>query len=166
MNMKIALVLGALLVLIIGVSCSTAIDFNHNDAQHIKHSGVAVKEISNSSFEKVSVEKTAVSPQKSAEKTQTVKKATVVKSNAKAVTATKSTKKVESQKPAVKEDVKKEAVAKNDSEKQFEKTINGWNPKDHEVSREDLGDGLVRINYDDGYSRVIDEDGNVLSYGY
>ena len=160
MNMKIALVLGALLVLIIGVSCSTAIDFNHNDAQHIKHSGVAVKEISNSSFEKVSVEKTA------AEKTQTVKKATVDKSNAKAVAATKSTKKVESQKPAVKADVKKEVVAKNDSEKQFEKTINGWNPKDHEVSREDLGDGLVRINYDDGYSRVIDEDGNVLSYGY
>ena len=160
MNMKIALVLGALLVLIIGVSCSTAIDFNHNDAQHIKHSGVAVKEISNSSFEKVSVEKTA------AEKTQTVKKVTVDKSNAKAVAATKSTKKVESQKPAVKADVKKEAVAKNDSEKQFEKTINGWNPKDHEVSREDLGDGLVRINYDDGYSRVIDQDGNVLSYGY
>ena len=160
MNMKIALVLGALLVLIIGVSCSTAIDFNHNDAQHIKHSGVAVKEISNSSFEKVSVEKTA------ADNTKTVKKATVDKSNAKAVAATKSTKKVESQKPAVKADVKKEVVAKNDSEKQYQKTINGWNPKDHEVSREDLGDGLVRINYDDGYSRVIDEDGNVLSYGY
>ena len=82
MNMKIALVLGALLVLIIGVSCSTDIDFNHNDAQHIKHSGVAVKEISNSSFEKVYVEKTAAAPHKSANNTKTVKKATVVKSNA------------------------------------------------------------------------------------
>ena len=154
MNMKIALVLGALLVLIIGVSCSTAIDFNHNDAQHIKHNGVAVKEISNSSFEKAA---------NATQNTQTVKKST--KSNVKSVAASKSSQKVKAQKPVVKAEVKK-AVAKNDSLKPYERTINGWNPKDHEVSREDLGDGWVRIYYDDGYSRIIDKDGNVVTYGY
>ena len=45
-------------------------------------------------------------------------------------------------------------------------TSDGWNPKEHEVSREDLGDGNERVTYDDGYSRVVDKDGNILSYGY
>ena len=44
--------------------------------------------------------------------------------------------------------------------------INGWDPSEHEVSREDLGDGCTRINYDDGYFRIIDSDGNILTYGY
>lgn len=44
--------------------------------------------------------------------------------------------------------------------------IDGWDPSEHEVSREYLGEGEYRVNYDDGYSRVIDSDGNVLSYGY
>ncbi|MBR5503796.1 MAG: hypothetical protein IKV87_05080 [Methanobrevibacter sp.] len=44
--------------------------------------------------------------------------------------------------------------------------IDGWDPSEHEVSREDLGDGEYRVTYDDGYHRVVDKDGNVLSYGY
>ena len=44
--------------------------------------------------------------------------------------------------------------------------INGWDPSEHEVSREDLGDGTQRITYDDGYFRIVDKDGNILSYGY
>lgn len=44
--------------------------------------------------------------------------------------------------------------------------VNGWDPSEHEISREDLGDGNQRVYYDDGYSRVIDKDGNILSYGY
>ena len=44
--------------------------------------------------------------------------------------------------------------------------INGWNPSDHEVSREDIGDGYTRVRYDDGYMRVIDSNGYVVSHGY
>ena len=44
--------------------------------------------------------------------------------------------------------------------------VNGWDPKEHEVSREALGDGTYRITYDDGYFRIVDEDGNILTYGY
>lgn len=47
-----------------------------------------------------------------------------------------------------------------------DEVINGWDPKEHEVSREPLGDGTVRINYDDGYFRIVDSDGNILTYGY
>ena len=146
MNLKIALVLGALLVLIIGVSCSTAIDFNHNDAQHIKHSGIAFKVKSNSSFEK-----TATVAHKSVETTKTVKKVT----KSKRVAAPKHSQKIKSKKPVA-----------NDSLKSHDKTDNGWNAEDHEVSREDLGDGMQRISYDDGYHRTIDKDGNIINYGY
>ncbi|OWT32737.1 hypothetical protein BGI41_06115 [Methanobrevibacter sp. 87.7] len=45
-------------------------------------------------------------------------------------------------------------------------TVNGWNPSEHEVSREDIGDGKYRINYDDGYYRICDENGYVITYGY
>ena len=44
--------------------------------------------------------------------------------------------------------------------------VNGWDPSEHEVSREDLGDGTTRITYDDGYFRIVDKDGNILTYGY
>ena len=44
--------------------------------------------------------------------------------------------------------------------------IDGWDPSEHEVSREDLGDGNTRISYDDGYFRIVDKDGNILTYGY
>ncbi|MBQ6220381.1 MAG: hypothetical protein IJJ47_11660 [Methanosphaera sp.] len=45
-------------------------------------------------------------------------------------------------------------------------TADGWNPKEHEVSREKLDSNLERVYYDDGYSRVVDKKGNIKSYGY
>lgn len=45
-------------------------------------------------------------------------------------------------------------------------TSDGWNPSEHEVSREDLGDGSEKIFYDDGYFRIVDENGYVITYGY
>ena len=45
-------------------------------------------------------------------------------------------------------------------------TINGWNPQEHETYRESLGDGTVKIHYDDGYFRIVDENGYVITYGY
>jgi len=45
-------------------------------------------------------------------------------------------------------------------------TADGWNPNEHEVSREYIGDGLHRIEYDDGYFRICDEKGYVVNYGY
>ena len=44
--------------------------------------------------------------------------------------------------------------------------IDGWDPSEHEVSREDVGDGQTRITYDDGYFRIVDKDGNIITYGY
>ena len=52
------------------------------------------------------------------------------------------------------------------SDYKVEDVINGWDPSEHEVSREDLGDGTTRITYDDGYFRIVDKDGNILTYGY
>ena len=66
--------------------------------------------------------------------------------------------------------VKKKASASNNdkykTENKVDDVIDGWDPKGHEVSREDLGDGTYRITYDDGYFRIVDEDGNILTYGY
>ena len=47
-----------------------------------------------------------------------------------------------------------------------EVTKDGWNPRDHEVGRDNLGDGSQRIRYDDGYFRIVDENGYVITYGY
>ncbi|WP_407392464.1 hypothetical protein [Methanobrevibacter sp.] len=47
-----------------------------------------------------------------------------------------------------------------------EVTADGWNPNEHEVSREDLGDGRHRINYDDGYFVIADENGYIITYGF
>lgn len=44
--------------------------------------------------------------------------------------------------------------------------IDGWNPSEHEVSRESIGDGKERITYDDGYFRIVDSNGYVITYGY
>ena len=66
--------------------------------------------------------------------------------------------------------VKKIAQSSNGNEfktdNKVDDVIDGWDPKEHEVSREDLGDGTYRITYDDGYFRIVDEDGNILTYGY
>lgn len=42
----------------------------------------------------------------------------------------------------------------------------GWDPNQHEVSRSDLGNGYHKIKYDDGYFRVCDDHGYVVTYGY
>ena len=52
------------------------------------------------------------------------------------------------------------------TEHKVDDVIDGWDPSEHEVSRESLGDGTYRITYDDGYFRIVDKDGNILTYGY
>ena len=42
----------------------------------------------------------------------------------------------------------------------------GWDPTQHEVSRENLSDGTHKIHYDDGYFRICDDHGYVISWGY
>ena len=49
---------------------------------------------------------------------------------------------------------------------EYDITPDGWNPREHEVSREPIGDGNERVKYDDGYMRVVDKDGNVISHWY
>ncbi len=44
-------------------------------------------------------------------------------------------------------------------------TADGWDPKLHEVRRKDFGE-YEQVYYDDGYMRVVDKDGNIVSYGY
>ena len=44
--------------------------------------------------------------------------------------------------------------------------LNGWDPTQHEVSRENLSDGTHKIHYDDGYFRICDDHGYVISWGY
>ena len=49
---------------------------------------------------------------------------------------------------------------------EYDITPDGWNPREHEVSREPIGDGNERVKSDDGYMRVVDKDGNVISHGF
>ncbi|RAP54698.1 MAG: hypothetical protein BZ137_00830 [Methanosphaera sp. rholeuAM130] len=56
---------------------------------------------------------------------------------------------------------------KSSTEREEDKiTPDGWNPKEHETSREDMGDGYEKVHYDDGYFRVVDKKGNIQTYGY
>jgi hypothetical protein len=68
----------------------------------------------------------------------------------------------------VNEDKTSDSVsALSDSEREeYKITPDGWNPREHEVSREPIGNGNERVNYDDGYMRVVDQDGNILSHGW
>lgn len=53
------------------------------------------------------------------------------------------------------------------SEREEDKiTADGWNPNEHEVSRESVGDGYERVQYDDDYFRIVDQDGNIITYGF
>lgn len=47
-----------------------------------------------------------------------------------------------------------------------EVTSDGWNPREHETYRETMGDGSQKIHYDDGYFRIVDKNGYVITYGY
>ena len=58
------------------------------------------------------------------------------------------------------------AASSDDVREEDQITSDGWNPKEHEVSREQLDDGNERVNYDDGYFRIVDKDGNIITYGY
>lgn len=49
---------------------------------------------------------------------------------------------------------------------EYKITPDGWDPKEHEVSREKLDNGYERVNYDDGYMRVVDKDGNIITHGW
>lgn len=61
---------------------------------------------------------------------------------------------------------KSQTTDTEDDEREDEQVIDGWDPKEHEVYREDMGDGYEKVHYDDGYFRVVDDRGNVESYGY
>ena len=45
-------------------------------------------------------------------------------------------------------------------------TSDGWNPREHETYRENMPDGSQKIHYDDGYFRIVDKNGYVITYGY
>lgn len=61
----------------------------------------------------------------------------------------------------------KKSTTKKTSEREEDKiTPDGWDPKKHEVSRENIGGGDQRVYYDDGYSRVVNKKGDILSYGF
>ena len=61
---------------------------------------------------------------------------------------------------------KKSSSSQSSQREEDKITPDGWDPKKHEVSRQKLDDNLERVSYDDGYFRVVDKKGNVLSYGY
>lgn len=82
-------------------------------------------------------------------------------------TRTNSTQKL-SIKEKVTEAVKPQSSSSQSSShrQEYDITPDGWNPREHEVSREPIGDGNERVKYDDGYMRVVDKDGNVISHGF
>ena len=45
-------------------------------------------------------------------------------------------------------------------------TPDGWNPKEHETYRESMGGGDEKVHYDDGYFRVVNKKGDIITYGY
>ena len=49
---------------------------------------------------------------------------------------------------------------------EYQITPDGWNPREHEVSRESIGDGKERVHYDDNYFTVVDQDGNIITHGW
>ena len=61
---------------------------------------------------------------------------------------------------------KSQKTSTEEEEREDEQVIDGWDPKEHEVYREDMEDGYEKVHYDDGYFRVVDDRGNVESYGY
>lgn len=47
-----------------------------------------------------------------------------------------------------------------------ETTASGWDPSEHETYRENNPDGTHTIHYDDGYFRIVDSNGYVITYGF
>lgn len=56
--------------------------------------------------------------------------------------------------------------SQNSEREEYQITPDGWNPGEHEVGRRSIGNGLERVGYDDGYFRVVDQDGNIVTHGW
>ena len=82
-------------------------------------------------------------------------------------TGTNATQKL-SIKEKVTEAVKSQSSSSQSSShrQEYDITPDGWNPREHEVSREPAENGNERVKYDDGYVRIVDKDGNVISHWY
>ena len=157
---KTLLVSITLFILIIGIGCASAADLSQSSTDSKDSKGMVSKVDSTKSLstKKAAVEKV------SSKKTDTKKVSK--KAVAKKVSSKKdAVKKTNVKKAAAKKTTSKKVSSKN-TVKPVDKVIRGWNPKDHEVSRKSLGGGLTRITYDDGYFRVVDGSGNILSYGF
>lgn len=49
---------------------------------------------------------------------------------------------------------------------EYQITPDGWNPREHEVSRRSVEGGNELVSYDDHYFRIVDQNGNVITHGY
>ena len=56
--------------------------------------------------------------------------------------------------------------SQNSEREEYKITPDGWNPGEHEVGRRSIGGGRERVAYDDGYFRVVDKDGNIITHGW
>ena len=56
--------------------------------------------------------------------------------------------------------------SQNSQREEYKITPDGWNPGEHEIGRRSIGNGLERVGYDDGYFRVVDQDGNIVTHGW
>lgn len=138
MDMKrIALISITLFILILGISCASAATVDHGVDSTLK------KDCSGSAVK-------VVNPSVKTVSNKAVKKVTKKTLNKSSKKSNKAVKKV-----ALKKTVRP-----------VDKIINGWNPKKHQVSCKSMGGGLYMVYYDDGYHRLIDSKGNILSYGY
>ena len=148
-----------LFVLIIGISCASAATVNHG-------TGSTFKKDYQGSFVK-----NAHPAVKSVSKKAAVKKVTKKSKKSKKVKSSKKAKKVTKKAKVSKKTAKKaKKVTKKANKKipsrEADRIINGWDPKKHQVSCTSLGEGLFRVVYDDGYHRIIDSHGKILTYGY
>lgn len=48
----------------------------------------------------------------------------------------------------------------------IDEVINGWNPSEHEISRNYLPNGYIEVFYDDDYFRLADSMGYVITSGF
>ena len=56
--------------------------------------------------------------------------------------------------------------SQNSQREEYKITPDGWNPGEHEIGRRSIGNGLERVGYDDGYFRVVDSEGNIVTHGW
>ena len=56
--------------------------------------------------------------------------------------------------------------SQNSQREEYQITPDGWNPREHEISRESIGNGKERVHYDDNYFVVVDSNGNIITHGW